>query len=67
MQLANGSNINNLKTEHIDDLQIPIPDEVAQKKFIALVQQCDKSKFELEQALVELNATYKRLIADNLG
>ena len=38
MQLANGSNINNLKTEHIDDLQIPIPDEVAQKKFMALVQ-----------------------------
>lgn len=45
MQLACGSNINNLKNEHIDDLQIPIPDDAAQQQFIAFVRQSDKSKF----------------------
>ena len=67
MQLACGSNINNLKTEHIDDLLIPIPDDDAQQRFIAFVRQSDKSKFELEQALSELTATYKRIISENLG
>ncbi len=45
MQLACGSNINNLKNEHIDDLQIPVPDDAAQQQFIAFIQQSDKSKF----------------------
>ena len=45
MQLACGSNINNLKTEHIDNLMIPIPDDDAQQQFIAFVRQSDKSKF----------------------
>lgn len=67
MQLACGSNINNLKNEHIDDLQIPVPDDAAQQQFIAFIRQSDKSKFELEQALAELTATYKRIIAENLG
>ena len=37
------------------------------QEFIAFARQSDKSKFELEQALAELNATYKRIIAENLG
>jgi type I restriction enzyme S subunit len=67
MQLANGSNINNLKTEHIDNLLIPVPDKEQQEQFVALAQQSDKSKFELEQALAELMATYKKIISENLG
>ena len=67
MQLACGSNINNLKTEHIDDLQIPVPPLDIQESFVAFVRQSDKSKFELEQALSELTATYKRIIKENLG
>jgi len=66
MQLACGSNINNLKTEHIDNLMIPIPPIEVQEQFVAFVRQCDKSKLELEQALTELNATYKKIISDNL-
>ena len=38
-----------------------------QEQFAAFVQQSDKSKFEIEQALAELTATYKRIIAENLG
>ena len=38
-----------------------------QEQFAAFVEQTDKSKFELEQALAALTATYKRIIAENLG
>jgi len=38
-----------------------------QEQFVAFVRQSDKSKFELEKALSELTATYKRIIAENLG
>lgn len=67
MQLACGSNINNLKAEHIDELQIPTPPAEVQEAFVSFLRQSDKSKFELEQALSELAATYKRIIAENLG
>lgn len=57
----------NINAQEYGDLQILLPKIEAQKSFAAFVQQSDKSKFELEQALVELNATYKRIIAENLG
>ena len=57
----------NLTLKNISDLQIPIPSLAEQERFAAFVRQSDKSKFELEQALSELTATYKRIIAENLG
>lgn len=52
-----------------DILQYLVPDVPleTQKRFAAFVRQSDKSKFELEQALSELTATYKSIIAENLG
>ena len=52
-----------------DILQYLIPDAPIeiQEQFAAFVRQSDKSKFELEQALSELTATYKRIITENLG
>ena len=44
-----------------------VPPLEIQNQFSSFVEQSDKSKFELEQALSELNATYKRIIAENLG
>ena len=46
---------------------IMLPPLDLQEQFAAFVRQSDKSKFELEQALSELTATYKRIIAENLG
>ena len=43
--LACGSNINNLRNEHIDDLSIPVPTEEQELQIIEFVQQSDKSKF----------------------
>ena len=46
---------------------IMLPPLDLQEQFAAFVRQSDKSKFELEQALSEMTATYKRIIAENLG
>ena len=52
---------------YLSDYHISLPPIELQEQFAAFVQQSDKSKFELEQALTELTATYKRIIAENLG
>ena len=57
----------NINAQEYGDLQMLLPSIHDQEKFAAFVQQSDKSKFELEQALSELTATYKRIIAENLG
>ena len=44
-----------------------VPTMEEQNNFVAFVRQSDKSKFELEQALSELTATYKSIISENLG
>ena len=49
------------------DFDVMLPPLDLQEQFAAFVRQSDKSKFELEQALSELTATYKRIIAENLG
>ena len=57
----------NINAQEYGDLQILLPKMETQKQFATFVRQSDKSKFELEQALAELIATYKRIIAENLG
>lgn len=56
-----------LNLSAIKQIQIPVPTIEEQKLFVTFVEQSDKSKFELEKALSELTATYKRIIAENLG
>lgn len=46
MDLAKGININNLKNEHVDSIQIPIPDKLKHDEFCEYRQSCDKLKFE---------------------
>lgn len=56
--------INSEQVQNLPMLVVPIS---KQEKFSAFVQQSDKSKFELEQTLAELTATYKRIITENLS
>ena len=65
--IASGTTFIELKIFSLKDLAIMVPNIDLQKRFELLVQQSDKSKFEIEQALAELTATYKRIIAENLG
>ena len=43
--LANGTNINNLKNEHIDELQIYIPSFDEQERFVEFSNHIDKLRF----------------------
>ena len=65
--MAAGGVVNNLNSEIVKRLPVIVPTIDQQEQFAAFVRQSDKSKFELEQALSELTATYKRIIAENLG
>lgn len=65
--MAAGGVVNNLNSEIVKKLPVIVPAIDRQKQFAAFVRQTDKSKFELEQALAELTATYKRIISENLG
>ena len=63
-----GSAIKNIgSVSYIKNMEIALPPMDKQNQFAALIRQSDKSKFEMEQALAELTATYKRIIAENLG
>lgn len=50
-----------------EKLPLVIPPMELQEQFAAFVHQTDRSKSELEQALSELTATYKRILSENLG
>lgn len=65
--LSDGSSVPQINNKNIAPLRICLPPMELQKEFAAFVAEVDKSKFELEQALAELTATYKRIIAENLG
>ena len=62
-----GSTIAHLNQGAFINYEIPVPLIEEQENFVVFAKQSDKSKFELEQALSELNATYKRIISENLG
>lgn len=62
-----GSSQGQLTLPEFKKLMVPVPPMDLQEQFAAFVRQSDKSKLELEQALAELTATYKRIIAENLG
>lgn len=67
-ECVNGStNQIELSKEKLSDVLLIVPPMELQEQFAAFVRQSDKSKFELEQALSELTATYKRIITENLG
>lgn len=61
--IAEGRGGLNLKL--VQGIRILLPEIEEQSRFVDFARQSDKSKFELEQALAELTATYKRIIAEN--
>lgn len=57
----------NINAQEFQNISILVPPMELQLQFKDLLRQTDKSKFELEQALKELDSTYKRIISENLG
>ena len=67
MALRTGICMPNIKKKSMEEFEIVVPELTEQIRFSTFAQQSDKSKFELEQALNDLTATYKRIITENLG
>lgn len=65
--LGTGATFKELSKARLEKIAISVPPMELQEQFEEFYKQSDKSKFELEQALSELTATYKRIIAENLG
>ena len=66
MELAQGTNINNLRNEHIDELQLPIPTLEKQTAFLKLLQQSDKSKlFGVKHRIENFTGGYLCLMKQN--
>ena len=64
---AHGSTMRHIVKKDFDNTRIAYPSIDKQIVFSDFVRQSDKSKFEAEKALEELNATYKKIILENLG
>jgi len=62
-----GVGLRHITRQELERIELLVPPMAVQDDFVAFAQQSDKSKFELEKALSELTATYKRIIAENLG
>ena len=60
--LSCGSNILNIKADHLTSLDIPIPDIKQQSDFVTIIEQADKSKFELRQAIDKIDKVMKSLL-----
>lgn len=62
-----GSTRKRISRANLGSIIVPVPPVAKQNEFVAFATQSDKSKFELEQALSELTATYKKIVSENLG
>ena len=61
------TNFPKVNREQISGFSMPLPTLPLQTRFADFVRQADKSKFELQRTLDELEATYKALLRDKLG
>ncbi len=65
--MGTGTTFRELSRKALERIGISVPPRELQDRFEEFYRQSDKSKFEMEQALSELTATYKRIITENLG
>lgn len=66
--LAQGANINNLRNEHIDDLELPLPDLETQNKIVAILDKAkailDKREETIKKYDELLRATFLEIFGD---
>lgn len=65
--LAAGANINNLKNEHLDDLEIPLPPLPEQRRIAAILDQADTLRTQRRAALAQLDSLTQSLFLDMFG
>lgn len=66
--LARGANINNLRNEHLDDLEIPLPDLETQNKIVAILDKAKAILDKREETIIKydelLKATFLEMFGD---
>lgn len=65
--LAAGANINNLRNEHIDNLQIPLPPLAEQKRIAAILDKADEIRRKREQTIAKLDQLAQSIFVDMFG
>ena len=66
-QLASGVNINNLKKEHLDNLQIPVPPLPEQKRIAGILDAADALRAKRREALAQLDTLLQSTFLDMFG
>lgn len=62
-----GANIQNLNQKILAALQVPVPPVELQEQYVEFVQQSDKSKFELKQAIERVTNLMKSLMQQDFA
>ena len=66
-RLAAGVNINNLRNEHLDNLQIPLPPLAEQKRIAGILDAADALRAKRREALAELDTLLQSTFLDLFG
>lgn len=66
-QANNGSSQPNLSASSVKKYKIKLPDIEMQNKFVNIVKQIDKQKFEIENSLKEMQELYESLMKKYFG
>ena len=66
-RLAAGANINNLRNEHLDNLQIPLPPLDEQKRIAGILDAADALRAKRREALAELDTLLQSTFLDMFG
>jgi type I restriction enzyme S subunit len=65
--LAAGANINNLKSEHLDDLQVPLPALPEQRRIAAILDQADALRAKRRESLEQLDGLTQSIFIEMFG
>ena len=65
MELKRGVAQLNLSLKNIGDFTVPVPPLEDQRTYVALAEQSDKSKFELQQSIKKIEVLIKSIISQN--
>lgn len=65
--LAAGANINNLRSEHLDDLLVPLPPLPEQRRIAAILDQADALRIKRREALGQLDSLTQSIFMEMFG
>lgn len=65
--LAGGANINNLRNEHLDEMQIPLPSLPEQRRIAEVLDRAEALRVKRRAALVQLDILTKSIFFDLFG